>query len=107
MANQEFFDLIKAAMRKKILYLPHAVRQMAQADRMISPDDVRDVLENGEIIEYHINDPRGSSCLILCQAKGRPVHVVCAPKDDYLAVITAYIPAQEEWDRSFKKRKKS
>ena len=107
MANQEFLDLIKAAMRKKILYLPHAVRQMAQADRMISPGDVRDVLENGEIIEYYLNDPRGPSCLMLCQkVKERPVHIVCAPKDDYLAVITAYIPAQEEWDENFKKRKK-
>jgi len=29
---------------------------------------------------------------------GRPVHVVCTPKEDYLAIITAYIPSMEEWD---------
>jgi len=40
------------------------------------------------------------------KAEGRPVHVVCAPKDDYLAIITAYIPSLDEWDATFKKRKK-
>jgi hypothetical protein len=74
---------------------------------MISPEDIRDVLANGEIIEYYSEDPRGPSCLMLCnKVKGRPVHVVCAPKEDYLAVITAYIPSPDEWDGSFKKRKK-
>jgi hypothetical protein len=34
-----------------------------------------------------------------------PVHVVCAPKEDSLAVITAYIPNPEEWDGSFKRGK--
>ena len=80
---------------------------MSQTDRMISPEDVRDVLENGEIIEYYTDDPRGPSCLMFShKSKERPIHVVCAPKDDYLVVITAYIPNLDEWDDTFKKRKK-
>ena len=80
---------------------------MTQTDRMISPEDVRDALEKGEIIEYYSEDPRGPSCLMLChKAKDRPIHVVCAPKEDYLAIITAYIPSLDEWDDTFKKRKK-
>jgi len=34
----------------------------------------------------------------------RPIHIVCAPKDDFLAVITAYLPDAEEWSEDFKKR---
>jgi len=56
------------------------------------------VLDKGEIIEDYPEDPRGHSCLLL--GKGtfeRPVHVLCAPKDEYLAIITAYLPDEEEW----------
>jgi hypothetical protein len=37
----------------------------------------------------------------------RPVHVVCAPKDDFLAVITAYLVDPAEWSSDFKQRSKS
>jgi hypothetical protein len=36
---------------------------------------------------------------------GRPVHVVCSPKDDYLAIITTYLPDEREWTDGFKKRR--
>ena len=99
---------IKVSVRKRILYLPHAIRQMSRLDRMISPEDIRAVLENGEIIEDYSTDPRGHSCLMYhYNIGGRPIHVVCAPKEDYLAIITAYIPSLDEWDTTFKKRKKS
>jgi hypothetical protein len=72
---------------------------------MISTKDVRDVIENGEVIENYPGDVRGHSCLILNFPNRRPVHVVCSPKDDYLAIITAYLPNDEEWEDNYKKRK--
>jgi hypothetical protein len=33
-----------------------------------------------------------------------PIHVVCSPKDEYLAVITAYRPDPEQWSQDFRKR---
>ena len=27
----------------------------------------------------------------------RPIHVVCSPKDEYLAIITCYLPDEDEW----------
>lgn len=72
---------------------------------MISTADVRRVLEDGEIIEDYPEDIRGHSCLILgWRPDGRPVHIVCAPKDEYLAVITAYIPDEAQWSKDFRKR---
>jgi hypothetical protein len=92
----------------RILFLPHAVRQMARPERMIRPLEVRGVVESGQIIEDYPNDPRGHSCLMLGFGdENRPVHVVCAPKEEYLAVITAYLPDADEWHADFKVRRKS
>lgn len=55
---------------------------------MISPDDGRDVIIHGEIIEDCPADQGGHSCLMLRQkVEGHPIHVVCDPKEDYLAII--------------------
>ena len=73
---------------------------------MISASEVRTVIEAGEVIESYPDDPRGHSCLILGHGQdGRPVHVVCSPKRDFLAVITAYLPDRAEWSEDFKRRK--
>ena len=75
---------------------------------MITTAEVRAVIEEGEVIEDYPEDPRGHSCLMLGYGDGgRPVHVLCDPKEDYLALITAYIPAENEWSDDFKVRIKS
>jgi Domain of unknown function (DUF4258) len=50
---------------KKMLFLPHAVRQMAKPDRMITTADIRMVIEAVEIIEDYPDDMRGPSRLML------------------------------------------
>lgn len=73
---------------------------------MVSTPDVREIIECGEIIEDYPMDQKGHSCLIMGYDNGnRPIHVVCSPKEDYLAIITAYIPSLEEWEKGYKKRK--
>lgn len=63
------------------------------------------VIEQGEVVEDYPTDARWHSCLMLGAGAGdRPIHVVCAPKDDYLAVMTAYLPDRDEWSDDFKKR---
>jgi hypothetical protein len=98
---------IRQSAVKRILFLPHAIRQMSKPDRMISTTDIRTVIEQGEVIENYPEDARGHSCLLLGFTDNRFLHVVCAPKDDYLAIITAYLPSDQEWEDNYKKRKKS
>ena len=99
-------DILEAA-EKKVLYTPHALHQMNKPERMISKDEVREVFEQGEIIEDYPEDKRGHSCLIAgFPGRRRPIHVVCAPKEDYLAVITTYVPDLTNWKNNFKTRKK-
>jgi len=103
----EFRQLIRDRASQRILFLPHAVRQMSRPDRMISTADMRRVLEEGEIVEDYPEDARGHSCLILGRGgDGRPIHIVCSPKDEYLVIITAYIPDEAQWSKDFKTRNK-
>ena len=101
-------ERIREAAGKKILFLPHALRQMNRPERMISTAEIRMVIEQGEIIENYPADVRGHSCLMLGSGnEERPLHVVCAPKEDYLAIITAYLPDAAEWSEDFRKRRRT
>jgi len=103
----DIIDLIKKAAEKKIIYSLHALDEMLDEAEMISKDEVRDVIFNGEIIENYPEDKRGHSCLMFAiSRKNRPVHVVCAPKKEYLAIITTYVPSLTKWESDFKTRRK-
>src|SRR5438128_3745906 len=90
----------------KILFLPHAGQQMSRPERLISAAEVRHVVATGEVIEDYPDDPRGHSCLLLGEGTdNRPLHVVCAPKAEYLAIITAYLPSRDQWEDDMRTRK--
>ncbi len=96
---------VHAAASKKLLFLPHAVRQMTRPEPMISPRAVEDVVTAGEVIEDYPEDQRGHSCLMLGLSDGgRWLHVVCSPKDEYLAIVTAYVPNPALWSDDFRTR---
>ena len=78
---------------------------MSRPDRMISSTEVETVLTMGELVEDYPQDVRGHSCLLLGFGEGKcPIHVLCSPKDDYFAVITAYVPDPTRWSSDFKRR---
>jgi hypothetical protein len=102
-----FIKQVWFAADKRFLFLRHALSQMTRPDRMIETHEVRNVVYKGELIEDYPEDPRGHSCLILGFGQnGRALHVCCAPKDEYLSIITAYIPDQEVWSNDLKTRVK-
>lgn len=103
---EDVHQKVKAAANKRILYLPHAIQQMSRPDRMISSEEIEAVIWNGNVIEDYPEDRRGPSCLLLGFGETRrSVHVVCAPKEEYLAIITAYLPDPEAWSEDFKRRR--
>ena len=106
MSNRpDIITLVRLAAAKNILFLPHAVRQMSRPDRMITTAELRRAINEGEVIEDYPDDARGHSCLLLGTAdEGRAIHVVCSPKDEYLAIITAYLPDEVEWSGDFRTR---
>ena len=96
---------VKIAAGKKLLFLPHAIKQMSRLDRMLSTAEIHEAINRGEIIEEYPDDARGASCLILYIGPKRVIHVVCSPKPEYLAIITAYVPDPDIWTSDFKVRK--
>ena len=103
--ESDILVLVRKVARKKRLFLAHALRQMSRPERMISTSEIQSVIENGEVVEDYPDDPRGHSCLILGRGDaGRPIHLACSPKEDFLAIITAYIPDENEWSTDFRTR---
>ena len=99
-------EKVREVAEKMLLFLPHAIRQMNKPERMISEVEVQEVVMQGEVIEDYPEDVRGHSCLMVGETtQGRTVHVICSPKDEYLAIITAYIPDPAEWDETGRKRR--
>ena len=102
----DILQQVRQAAAVRLLFLPHAVQQMSRPERMISAADGRRVARTGEIIEDYPDDPRGPSCLMLGYGGSRrPIHIVCAPQVEYLAIITAYLPNPETWEDDFRTRK--
>lgn len=101
----EIVEQVRAAAGKRILYLPHAIKAMARPTPMIARSEVEAVVMHGEVIEDYSEDVRGHSCLMRASPEGRAVHVVCSPKDEYLAVITTYVPDPAHWSSDFRKRR--
>ncbi|OGQ85825.1 MAG: hypothetical protein A2289_09150 [Deltaproteobacteria bacterium RIFOXYA12_FULL_58_15] len=98
---------VREAASKQLLFLPHAIRQMTRRDPMIAAKEVQHVVTTGEVIENYPEDPRGHSCLMLGTGDGgRGLHVVCSPKDEYLAIITAYVPNRSLWSSDLRTRVK-
>jgi hypothetical protein len=105
--ERDILTWVREAATKRILFLPHAINQMNSPERMISTQEVRAVIFRGVVIENYPQDVRGHSCLVLGWGeKDRPLHVVCAPKPDYLAVITTYLPSPEQWEPDWRTRRK-
>jgi hypothetical protein len=89
----------------EIIYPPYVLKRMIE--RGITVPDVRDVLENGELIEEYKADspPR---YLMLGWSGKRPIHVVGEddPVTDETTVVTAYEPNIRRWKAGFRERRR-
>jgi len=97
--------MVLEALKKQILFSIHAHRQMDA--RGITTDEVLEALSAAELVEDYPDDPRGHSCLLLGRTEsGRPLHIICAPRDKGLIVITVYEPSPLEWEENLKTRRR-
>ena len=82
----------------------HAIERMLEQD--ISEVEVRDVLENGEVIEETVDQFGARKLLHLHVVAGRPLHVLTIDDDDVrrTEIITAYEPDLDRWQPGFRTR---
>ena len=90
----------------KIILRTHALSRMAQ--RSISEDDVRRIIESGRTIEEYPNDKPYPSRLVMGWVGSRPLHIVVAdnPEQQQAIVITVYEPDAGRWTASFTRRER-
>jgi len=92
---------------QRIVFSGHAVKQMFQ--RQISRDEVKAVLDDGEVIAEYPDDRPYPSYLMLGIVNQRPIHTVVAGdvETQTIFVVTAYEPDEDLWQADFKTRKQS
>ncbi len=90
----------------KLQFSGHALQRMFA--RGISPGDVRQVIDEGEIIAEYPNDRPFPSALKLGFVNGRAIHTVVGydVASDTGHVITAYLPDPNLWHDDMKTRKR-
>jgi len=93
-------------MQSRLRLRKHAHERSFQ--RSISRDDIRHVLETGEIIQEYPDDRPLPSYLVLgwTENESRPIHVVAADdeEEDVTHVITVYEPDPDLWTDDFRKK---
>jgi hypothetical protein len=87
--------LIKLFQQNKFLISNHARIRMFQ--RNISTNEIRKIIENGEIIEDYSNDKPCPAALLLGFIENESYHIVIAQCEDHARVITVYHPEKDKW----------
>lgn len=91
---------------RPIIYRIHAIQRMFE--RRISGENVRQVLQAGEVIEDYSDEMPFPSSLMLGRRGTRPLHVVMAEntEEGESVVITVYEPDPAQWKSGSRNRKK-
>ena len=76
------------------------------SERSITIDDIKNAIKTGEVITQYEDDTPFPSCLLLGFTKqNKYIHVVVSIDSDYLYIITAYYPDENNWESNFRIRK--
>ena len=83
--------LQKRVERDEYYFSRHGDQERQNDNLTIS--EMEEVLLGGRILERYTDDVRGGSCLVAGFTEaGKPVHIVCGVRGDWLVIITVYIP---------------
>lgn len=62
-------------------------------EEAIDLTEIEEALLQGVILEQYEDTGRGESCLLAGFTNaGKPIHIVCGRRGEFLAIITTYIP---------------
>lgn len=83
--------------QERFEFSEHAVNQ--SIIRHVTVSELRQAIDNGQIIEDYPDDKYGPSCLVFGRTRsGRPLHIQCSyPSRPVVKIITLYEPSPELW----------
>jgi len=89
--------------RKGTYYLSKHGNDERQKDAL-SLSEVEESLLSGRILEQYEDTGRGISCLVAGYSNsGKPIHVVCGKRGDWLVIITVYVPMPPKFKSPFER----
>lgn len=103
----EWYQNIKTYVQNnKIRWRQHAFSRMLE--RNITREEIRSVLQRGEIIECYPDSRPYPGCLLFGYATTKPLHIVITidTENGFLYIITAYIPDELHFESDLKTRKR-
>lgn len=69
--------------------------------------EIEEALLTGRILEQYEDTGRGESCLVAGFTKtGKPVHIVCGKRENWLVIITVYIPRPPKFKTLYERGEK-
>jgi hypothetical protein len=69
--------------------------------------EVEEALLGGRILEQYEDTGRGESCLVAgFTESGKPIHIVCGMRGDWLVIITVYIPRPPKFKTPYERGEK-
>ncbi len=69
--------------------------------------EVEEALLTGRILEQYEDTGRGEGCLVAGFAgTGKPIHMVCGARGDWLVIITIYIPRPPKFKTPYQRGEK-
>jgi hypothetical protein len=78
-------------------YLSDHAEEERQADK-ITVQEIKEALQNCELLENYPDDPRGASILVMGYTSAqKPVHLVLGEHGARLIIITVYLPHMPKW----------
>jgi hypothetical protein len=69
--------------------------------------EIEEALLGGRILEQYEDSGRGESCLVAGFTEtGKPIHIVCGRREDWLVIITVYIPRPPKFKTPYERGEK-
>lgn len=98
-------ETIKKYYKDDLVFMTfHASERLKE--RGIKVKEIREAVNNGEIIEQYPNDYPYPSCLILgITINKKYLHIVISDDGSKANIITAYYPSEIKWNSDYKTRK--
>ena len=96
-------DWIRGKIKQSEYYFSKHGDQARQADNL-TIIEVEESLLTGRILEQYPDTGRGESCLVAgFSDDGKPVHVVCGRRGNWLAIVTVYIPTPPKFKSPYER----
>jgi hypothetical protein len=99
-------EWILERIRKAEYYFSKHGDQERQNDNLTIVE-VNEALLGGRILEQYEDTGRGESCLVAgFTESGKPIHIVCGRRGDWLVIITVYIPRPPKFKTPYERGEK-